>query len=297
MLKNHGEYVAAVNNNLVLQYAVRVWNLETKDKFVAKLKDVLGNASSFRKNKEKDIADLERSMKSMKSEKEKEYTKKKIGYKKQDIEKSHSDVDEHGSLSNSVKWSVRNDVEDAIKNFADKGNKTAQKVKEYMNAFAVIKTSSKSKFEEFDKLAKKLLDENETEDVRNAVCMVAATYDIREIYQALMNAERIEYLRHADEGAFKKLRDIGMSDAIPDVTEKSLSSIEEKMKMIEAAIKDLDVDEDDIAKKALANLESEKKKLENLEYEKKKRKASIEKNILREIPEMDFESIKNLPDF
>ena len=85
-------------------------------------------------------------------------------------------------------------------------------------------------------MAADLISSNESEDVRNALAMIASTYDVREIYQVLMNNERMTYLQHANEGLFRRLAEINMSDAAPFQSSKDLSVIESKIEMIEAAV-------------------------------------------------------------
>lgn len=115
MIDAHGRYIKALNNNIVLEYAVKHWNSETKDKFVKELKRVIGSASADKYKNQEKISDLEFKLKSAK------------GSKKEEIEKeierisnfklNQSDVDMFGSLTKEVKEPLRKHVENVLGKF------------------------------------------------------------------------------------------------------------------------------------------------------------------------------------
>ena len=146
-------------------------------------------------------------------------------------------------------------------------------------------------------MASELISSNESEDVRNALAMIASTYDVREIYQVLMNNERLTYLQHANEGLFRRLAEINMSDVAPSQSSKDLSVIEAKIEMIEAAVKDLPVDEADIAKNTIAGLKREAEKIRNAEYAARKNAKKIDENVTKEMPLLDATELRDMPLF
>ena len=63
MVERHGEYIRTLNNNISLQYAVRNWNTETKNKFVKELKKVIGSASYDKSRSMKKVEKLKNDLK------------------------------------------------------------------------------------------------------------------------------------------------------------------------------------------------------------------------------------------
>ena len=146
-------------------------------------------------------------------------------------------------------------------------------------------------------MAAELVSSNESEDVRNALAMIAGVYDVREIYQILMNYERLPYLQHSNEGMFKKLRDMGMEGAIPNPVGKDLSVIGDQIAMIEAELKDLPVGSRDIAENAVARLEEQQRAIRDAEYLASKNAKKIEENITKEMPLLDATELRDMPAF
>ena len=75
MVEKYGEYVKALNNNISLQYAVRNWNTETKNKFVKELKKTIGSASADKYKNETELYRLNERLKNAKGSAKEEIQK------------------------------------------------------------------------------------------------------------------------------------------------------------------------------------------------------------------------------
>lgn len=112
----------------------------------------------------------------------------------------------------------------------------------------------------------------------------------------LADVERMSYLKSTDSTLFDRMYRKGLSEMMPDFRTATKESIDDNIKMIEAALAGNELMVDSVAKDALDELKKHKAELEKIDADKANEKRSISEHVKQSVPDLKFERLDKLPD-